>query len=194
MTLKEKLLEEALRQFSTKGYTATSTGSIIDAVGASKGGLYNHFKNKEQLSLEALSLARKIWRQQNLAGLDEIERPVEKIIQLLINYKDRYLTACDVLPGGCIFVNLAVEVSDESPRLGQEIQKGFSRLKNMLARLLEEEQALGTLAADVDPAETAELIFSTLLGACVMYSADKSKEGLDITIKALCRLISSLKR
>lgn len=61
MTLKEKLLCEALRQFSVKGYAATSTSSIIEGVGASKGGLYNHFHNKEELFLEALSLARKLW-------------------------------------------------------------------------------------------------------------------------------------
>lgn len=194
MTLKDQLLREALRQFSTKGYTSTSTGSIISAVGASKGGLYNHFKNKEQLSLEALSLARKIWREKNLYKLDEIDRPLDQIAQLLKNYKDRYLTASDTLPGGCIFVNLAVEVSDEFPRLGREIREGFTRLKRMLERLLKQEKALGTLEEDVDPKEMAELIFSTILGACVMYSADKSQEGLDITINSLCRFIDSMKK
>ena len=83
MTLKEKLLSEALRQFSSKGYSATSTGSIIVAAGASKGGLYNHFRNKEQLILQTLSLARKIWREKNLIGLEKKERPLDKIVQLL---------------------------------------------------------------------------------------------------------------
>ena len=83
MTLKEKIVIEALRQFSTKGFLATSTAEIIQAAGTSKGGLYNHFKNKEQLFFEALSQARKIWRERNLDGVDRIARPVEKIKKIL---------------------------------------------------------------------------------------------------------------
>ena len=60
MTLKEKIVAEALRQFSTKGFLNTSTMDIIAAVGTSKGGLYNHFKSKEQLFYASLSQARKI--------------------------------------------------------------------------------------------------------------------------------------
>ncbi|MEJ2069204.1 MAG: helix-turn-helix domain containing protein [Syntrophobacterales bacterium] len=41
MTLKEKIIHESLRQFSTKGYMSTSISDILEAVGTSKGGLYN---------------------------------------------------------------------------------------------------------------------------------------------------------
>ena len=47
--LKERIIEESLKLFSVKGYTSTSMTNIIEAVGTSKGGFYNHFKSKEQL-------------------------------------------------------------------------------------------------------------------------------------------------
>lgn len=35
-----------------------------------------------------LRQARKIWRERNLAGVETIERPVDKIKHILTNYKD----------------------------------------------------------------------------------------------------------
>ncbi|MDK9706163.1 MAG: TetR/AcrR family transcriptional regulator [Desulforhopalus sp.] len=193
MNLKDKLLCEALRQFSVKGYAATSTSSIIEGVGASKGGLYNHFHNKEELFLEALSLARKLWRERNLAGLAEIERPIDRILALLANYRDRYLSDSDNLPGGCVFVNLAVELSDEHPHLGREVSQGFGKLRTMIEDLFALERQQGTLAASADPAAAAEIVCAGILGACVVYSSDKSRPALDRTINALMQYVEGLK-
>ena len=192
MQLKDRIIHEALRQFSTKGYMATSTVDIIDAASTSKGGLYNHFKNKEQLFLEALSQARKIWRERNLHGLDEIERPVDKIIQILVNYRDRYLIDTENIPGGCVFVNLTVELSDQQPHLAAHVREGMERLKAMLKRLLDQEKANGTLQDGVDTDEVVHVLFSGLMGACVIYTADKSEENLSRTIQALIRYLEDL--
>ena len=141
MTLKEKIINEALRQFSIKGFLSTSITDIIEAVGTSKGGLYNHFKSKEQLFFETLSQARKIWRQRNLHGLSDIEQPIDKIKKILSNNKDNYLTDMDNFPGGCIFVNFATELSDQRPKLAEAVYEGFNRFKAMLRRWLNEAQA-----------------------------------------------------
>jgi AcrR family transcriptional regulator len=49
MTLKEKIILESSRLFSAKGFSSTSINEILEAAGVSKGGLYNHFKTKEEL-------------------------------------------------------------------------------------------------------------------------------------------------
>ncbi len=176
MILKEKIIFEALRQFSTKGFLATSTMDIIQAVDTSKGGLYNHFKNKEQLFLEVLSQARKIWRERNLTGLDQILRPIDKIRKILENYRDHYLVDSTNFPGGCIFVNLTIELSDQRPHLAAVVNEGFVRFKSMLRRMLAAERDAGTLKDGVDLDRVVEMVFSGLLGACVMYTSDKSKK------------------
>lgn len=192
MTLKEKIVFEALRQFSAKGYLSTSTSDIIQAAGTSKGGLYNHFKSKDHLFFEALSQARKIWRQRNLAGVDEISRPINKIKKIMSNYRDHYLTDSENFPGGCIFVTLAVELSDQRPTLAEAVNEGFVRFKGMLKRLLEQEREAGTLKADVDTKKVVEMLFSGLLGACVMYTSDKSRKNLDLTINTLMEYLDTL--
>lgn len=185
MTLKEKIVIEALKQFSTKGFLATSTMDIIQAADTSKGGLYNHFKNKEQLFLEVLSQARKIWRVRNLSGLEKIPRPIDKIRKILENYRDHYLVDSINFPGGCIFVNLTIELSDQRPHLAAVVNEGFIRFKAMLRRMLVAERDAGTLKAGVDLDRVVEMVFSGLLGACVMYTSDKSKKNLALTISTL---------
>ena len=192
MALKDRIIHESLRLFSTNGYMSTSISDLLASTGTSKGGLYNHFKSKEELLFAALSQARKIWRQRNLAGLDQLDRPLDKITKLLENYRDHYLTDADNFPGGCIFVNLAVELNDQQPHLAREVNEGFRRFKGMLQRLLDQEQAAGRLKNGIDTGAVAEMIFSGILGACVAYTSDKSTENLHRTINSLIAFLDMI--
>jgi AcrR family transcriptional regulator len=194
VSLKDRIIHEALRQFSSKGFMSTSISDILESAGASKGGLYNHFKSKEDLFLAALSEARKIWRQRNLAGLNQCDRPLDKLKQILENYRDHYLADSENFPGGCVFVALAVELHDQQPHLAREVTEGFNRFKGMIKRLLDQEQAAGNLRNGVDTGMAAEIIFSGLLGACVSYTSDKSKENLDHTIQGLIDFLTMISR
>ncbi len=190
--LKERIIHESMKLFSVKGYTSTSTTDIIKDAQTSKGGFYNHFKSKEQLFNEVLSEGRHIWRERNLYQLDDILRPLAKIQKLLENYRDRYLAAAECFPGGCLFVNLAVELNDQSPELANRINEGFVRLQAMIQRLLDEEKEQGGIAREVNTADAAGLVMSGILGACVMHSSNKSKKQLNATIAALISYLQSL--
>lgn len=49
MTTKEKIINESLTLFSTKGFNAISVRDIAKAVGIKASSLYNHFKNKQDI-------------------------------------------------------------------------------------------------------------------------------------------------
>ena len=49
MSTKESILEEALRQFSQKGFDGTSMSDIAKPLGITKAALYKHFKSKQQI-------------------------------------------------------------------------------------------------------------------------------------------------
>jgi len=57
MSLRDRIIHEALRQFSLKGFMSTSISDLLVSVGTSKGGLYNYFLSKEDL----YAGAREIW-------------------------------------------------------------------------------------------------------------------------------------
>jgi TetR/AcrR family transcriptional repressor of nem operon len=192
MDLKEKIIYETLKLFSSKGFLSTSTHDILEAARTSKGGLYNHFRSKEDLFFAVLSEARKIWREKNLDGLDQIENPVGRVKKLLENYKDRYLKDTKTFPGGCIFVALSVELDDQRPHLSREINEGFVRLKAMIKEFLDQGKISGELRGDVDTATVTEMVFAGMLGASVNYGMQKSSASLEQSINSLIDYIDSL--
>ena len=193
MKLKDTIVHESLRLFSLNGFLSTSIQDILSAANTSKGGFYNHFSSKEDLFYQVLDEARKIWRQKNLLGIDKINEPIDKIIKLLENYKDRYLLDAENFPGGCIFIMFAVELGDSRPHLSREVQKGFTGLKAMLKRLLDNGQSSATVYNGINTDKITEIIFNGMLGASLTYSVDKSFEALDKSINSLIDYLDQLK-
>lgn len=193
MNLKEKIVHESLKLFSLKGFLSTSIHDILEASNTSKGGFYNHFASKEDLFFHVLDEARRIWREKNLSGLDEIEKPVEKITKLLENFRDKYLKDIENFPGGCIFITFSVELDDQRPHLSKEINKGFIGLKAMLKRLLDEGKELGELNNDVNTGAITEMLFVGMLGASVIYGVDKSTKSVDRSINSLIDYLEKLR-
>ena len=167
MELRQRIILESLRLFSLKGFLSTSIQDILTAAGTSKGGFYNHFKSKEELFFAVLAEARKIWRDKHLIGLEQIDKPVEKVKKLLQNHRDFYLKDTECLPGGCIFVTLLVELDDQLPNLAQEVNKGFHSLKAMINRFLEQGKSSGELQEDTDTNAVTRDDFFRILGATI---------------------------
>ncbi|MGD8150650.1 TetR/AcrR family transcriptional regulator [Ornithinimicrobium sp. Y1694] len=53
-TTRRRILKAACELFSSNGYHGTATADLIEYVGLGKGGLYHHFKRKEDLLLEIM--------------------------------------------------------------------------------------------------------------------------------------------
>jgi TetR/AcrR family transcriptional repressor of nem operon len=192
MNLKEKIIHESLRLFSLKGFLSTSLQDILEAAHTSKGGFYNHFGSKEDLFLAVLRKAQRIWREKNLTDLHKIDGPINKIKKLLENYREKYIKDAENFPGGCIFVTLSVELDDQRPHLSQEINKGFAGFRGMLKGLLDQGKESGELDQDEDTAALAEMIFSGMLGASVLYGTQKSVSTLDQSLNSLIDYLDRL--
>jgi AcrR family transcriptional regulator len=193
MNLKETIIHESLKLFSLNGFLSTSIQDILSAAKTSKGGFYNHFSSKEDLFFQVLDEARQIWRERNLLGLDEIGEPIDKLIKLLENYKDRYLLDAENFPGGCIFIMFAVELGDSRPHLSREVQKGFKGLKSMLKRILENGKSSNAAYSGLNTDTITEIVFNGMLGASVNYSVDRSHEALNDSIHSLIDYLDKLK-
>ncbi len=196
MNLKDKIISESKSLFSAKGFLNTSISDVMEASGTSKGGLYNHFQNKGELFSAVLEESRKNWREINLAGVEGIDSPTGKIIQILENYRDRYLAGSRDVPGGCIFVRVSLESSDladQCPGIALEISEGFERFKAMLKRYLDAARSSGEIRADVDTGEAADILFSSMMGASVMYGMDRSRPNLNRNITSIIQYVDSNK-
>ena len=192
MSLRENIIHESQKLFSLNGFLNTGINEIIQASGTSKGGFYNHFSSKEDLFFEVLAEAQIIWREKVLTSITEIESPTEKIIQILRNYRDQYLKDTENFPGGCIFITFSVELDDTRPHLVNEVHKGFEGIKALLRELLDEAVEIGELPRDLNTTTVAEMLFTGMLGASVLYGVKKDSSTLDNSIDSLIEYLAML--
>jgi AcrR family transcriptional regulator len=192
MSLKEEIIHEAQKLFSMNGFLSTGVNEVIKAAGTSKGGFYNHFCSKEDLFLAVLAESQRIWRAKVLYSINEIESPKEKIIQILLNYRDRYLKDSENFPGGCIFITFSVELDDTRPHLVKEVYKGFEGFRALVKKYLDEAVALDELPANLNTTTVSDMLFTGMLGSSVLYGVNKSTAMLDRSIDSLIEYMQLL--
>ena len=79
----EKLLQVAMQEFSEKGYGGASTEAIVKKAEVTRGALYHHFKNKQDLFLGVFRMAQR-----------EIGRRIAKSAALADNPWDELVNGC----------------------------------------------------------------------------------------------------
>ncbi|ABS22127.1 MULTISPECIES: TetR family transcriptional regulator C-terminal domain-containing protein [Bacillus cereus group] len=88
---KKDIMEHASLLFSQKGYNQTSVGDIAKASGYSKGHIYYHFKNKEQLFVLLAQETMQNWYEKWAAKESTYSTATEKLygmaIHVLYNYQ-----------------------------------------------------------------------------------------------------------
>lgn len=73
MVTKEDIKEAAFILFANKGYEATTTNDIADAVGLKKQSLYSHFNSKSALYLEILEQRSDIMNEEIINTIQKIK-------------------------------------------------------------------------------------------------------------------------
>src|SRR5512141_2803457 len=121
---RQEIVEQALQLFSLKGYHHTSINDLLTATELTKGGLYGHFGSKEEIWTAAYERAVELWRGIVFRGIKDIEDPLLRI-ERVIEQDLRNYVGGRVFEGGCLFLNLLVELSGQSPALAAQILHGF---------------------------------------------------------------------
>ncbi len=85
-TRREQLLESARELFVRKGYRGTSTEDIARNAGLTKGALYFHFKNKEEILLALVKLIAAGFRAELDKALPQPSRP-EDVVRFVLQSK-----------------------------------------------------------------------------------------------------------
>ena len=99
MSTKELILEEALKQFSEKGYAGTSMSEIAKPLNITKAALYKHFESKQQIFDEIIA-----------ASEERYKELLEKLSVHFPQSKDEKMNSRDV----DVYSNISIEGLCES--------------------------------------------------------------------------------
>lgn len=105
------ILDEAIRVASKLGLEGITIGSLADATGMSKSGLFAHFGSREELQLAVLERGREKFTEVVLKPALSKPRGVPRLRAMFANWLDWAESA--ELPGGCVMLAAAVEFDDQ---------------------------------------------------------------------------------
>jgi TetR/AcrR family transcriptional repressor of nem operon len=172
---RDNIIYKSLQLFTVKGYFNTSINDILEATTLTKGGLYGHFRSKEDIWYAVYDRAVSIWREIVFRGTREIENPLLRI-EAVIHYNLEAYLGADIFDGGCFFFNMLAELSGQSSSMSRHILRGFVSFSKLLQTWLAEAHRKELLKADVDIRETADFIIVALNGAAPLYTASRDPQ------------------
>jgi TetR/AcrR family transcriptional regulator, transcriptional repressor for nem operon len=186
---KEKILQQAAELFNQQGYAGSSISDIMRVTGLQKGGIYNHFKSKDDLALQAFDFAIAQLRQRYLAAIHSKRHAIERlqaIIAVFRSYVDN-----PPIKGGCPLLNTAIESDDAHPALRQRTQQAMNSWRNLFYRIIQKGIEKGEIRSTVDADEVTTILIATLEGAMMMSKLYGDSIHLERAINHLTHYIES---
>ena len=164
---REAILIQAIELFNVKGYAGTSIADVMQATGMTKGGIYNHFENKEALAVEAFDYAYKCISDLMVQALNGKRDPIPRLLAIIAFFRTYF--ELPPFKGGCVLLNTAIESDDDMlPALRERARHGMSLWQDLIRRTVVRGVAQGVMRPTVDPDGVATLIIGTLEGALMM--------------------------
>jgi len=182
------ILDEALRIASKLGLEGLTIGSLADATGMSKSGLFAHFGSREDLQLAVLEHAAQLYGEKVFVPVLKIERGLPRLRALFERWLDWTLESG--LPGGCIMISTAIEYDDRPGPIRDaaiENQHRGNAITQKAVRLAIEE---GHLAAGTDPEQISFEMLGIVLASHNHRRLLGDKEARKRALTAFDQLIS----
>ena len=188
----EKILEKSGILFNTQGYKATSISDITELTGLTKGAIYRHFENKNDLEKKALYHLS--------SSLDEKMRTVIKAqptagkkLRAIFNFFDSYISDPPIA-GGCPLLNAAIEADDTNPLLRAGVVKVLNKMQKALTKIVVQGQQQGEFKPVANAEQFAILFISMIEGGIMVSKAYGNPLYLNTNLKQLRVMIQEMKR
>jgi AcrR family transcriptional regulator len=158
---KATILDAALRLVSQSGLDGLTIGTLADATGMSKSGLFAHFGSREDLLLAVLAHGQAQFTEVVFRPAMATPRGLPRLRALFDNWLD--WTESASLPGGCPMIGGASEFDDKPGPVRDMLAGGQRTWIETLKRAVRQAIEEGHLPAQTDPEQIAFEMFGIAL-------------------------------
>ena len=191
---KEDIIEQAYKLFLNKSYEAVSISDISNAIGRTKGALYHHFLNKEELFKAVID------KYLSVISLRDIKEDITlaEFIDLNVEYVKRIVnTICiDDLPFVPVnYMSLLIDALRHYPGYAEEKENFFTSEINKLKVILDQAIMKNEIRGDIDTYVVALNFFSISVGiAADMFRQNSPDQAIDAFQAQMIGLYKLLKK
>jgi TetR/AcrR family transcriptional regulator, transcriptional repressor for nem operon len=185
---REEIIEKAAPVFNRRGYIGTSMSDLMEATGLKKGGLYNHFENKDELAVEALLYAICILREAIGQAVHEEDSYTDQLLALFRVYEN---PLDPPIPGGCPILNTSVDCDDTHPGLLALAREAMTKFVALVEKLLVAGIECGEFKSQIHPHQVASFFAATLEGGIHMSRLFHDPLHMHHVVKSIEQFIQS---
>lgn len=176
---KQYIAKAALRLFLQNGYEKTSMNAIAREVGITKPAIYHHFKNKDELFHEVLSLFfREMgkWSKARFEICEDVKDLLRSFFEILTGFKETADRLLGKQKGRTqySFLEVFLSASKKDPSIRQRMEQGFAETRSFLRGELLKAQKKGQIRKDIDCETLAFEIHALIEGTGLISYIDKS--------------------
>lgn len=168
-------LDAAMRRFWADGFAATSVRDLGDAMGLGQASVYNAFGGKRALFTQCLDRYLDANMRARIARVESTLPPRVALETFLTEVVQRSLES----RLGCLLANAALEVAPHDAEIAAVVAERMRELEAFFRRCVAAGQQDGTIRRNVDPADTARLLLTTVMGLRVMARGFPDRDILE---------------
>jgi AcrR family transcriptional regulator len=188
---KQHIIEIAAPIFNRKGYIGTSLSDILEKTGLTKGAIYGHFDNKDDLAVAAV-----VYNLKTVSAMIFSSAKLQKnACDKLTAFAGAYLNYYDeiIQNGGCPVLNAAVDSDDGNPAIRNKIRKFISMWQQTITDIVEEGIARGEIAVSAEPENFSIRFISLIEGGIMLSKTMKDKKYLETAVDQILSNIEQMR-
>jgi TetR/AcrR family acrAB operon transcriptional repressor len=178
---RRELLAIAIDCFALHGYQGTSIDKIAKAAGVTKGALYYHFRDKEDLLFQAVRDRVMDFEHRVVAEVTPIEDPV----QTLRHIADSCIFVATRNNHRRFLLTLMVEAIDSHADLSIQFREMMQRFRAYVAGIVRLAQERGIFRFDVEPPIAAQVFIAGIMGSEIQHYQDAEEVSLETVMANL---------
>ncbi|WP_417799942.1 TetR/AcrR family transcriptional regulator [Tenacibaculum sp.] len=181
------IIETVAPIFNKNGYAAMSLSKITEATGLTKGAIYGHFENKEDLAIASFKFSvRKVLKDLN-ETVNRGKTPLKMLFNVALFYEGYY--EYNQQFGGCPILNIGVDANNQNKVIAQLVQSYNHRILEQFSQLIEKAKETDEIKKSIDSMLYAKRFFYMIEGAVYMTHIMKDDSYLKDVSAVLQQII-----
>jgi AcrR family transcriptional regulator len=186
---KEMILAKAAVVFNQQGYYGASLSDIMAATGLEKGGIYNHFTNKDDLALQAFDYAVAQTENAFSEALKSQRHAIDRMLAMAYVFEG--VPDNRPVPGGCPVLNTAVIADDTHPALLARAQQTMLRWQETIERVIHLGIERGEIRPEIDPNNLATYYLVMFEGAILLSRLHQDSSYMEKSLAHLTEYLEN---
>jgi len=189
MAIKQQIFDTALSLFLKKGYNNVTVEEICSKLGFTKGTFYAHFRSKDQIVMQLISLDNMVYRTELLPRISAMKPGINKLLafgQLFIKHEEEF---------GKKLLKQSLLIRMENTNNIAEVYPDKREAFKILRELVAEGQEAGEIRDDLSSDHIAIMIIYCMRGIEFSWCLPNTKINMEETGKeAFEMLLSGIKK